>query len=53
MIRYVNKFLNILFGRIMKADPNHQACLPIYITCLVAMKNSQSILDPWSPRSIF
>ena len=26
----------------MKADPNHQACLPIYITCLEALKNSQS-----------
>lgn len=34
-------FFNVLFNRIMKADPNHQACLPIYITCLVAMKNSQ------------
>ncbi|XP_057371706.1 cell division cycle protein 16 homolog isoform X1 [Daphnia carinata] len=30
-----------MLQEIMKADPNHQACLPIYITCLVAMKNSQ------------
>ena len=25
----------------MKEDPYHQGCLPIYITCLVAMKKSQ------------
>lgn len=30
-----------VFLRIMKEDPNHQACLPIYITCLVALKKSQ------------
>lgn len=25
----------------MKEDPNHQACLPVYITCLVSLKKSQ------------
>merc|ERR1740128_331407 len=29
--------------KIMKEDPYHQGCLPIYITCLVAMKKSQAL----------